>query len=295
MLGHTWVMRPYEGLLTAMVTPFETDGRVDEASAVALARHLLAHGSDGLVVCGTTGEAATLTDEEHIGMVRLIQEELGDEGTIIAGTGSNDTRHAVELTEQAVELGVDAVLSVTPYYNKPNRRGILAHFSEVARAAGGTPVVLYNIPGRTGTNMPPDLLAELAQIDGIEAVKQANSAELQPVDGLAVLAGNDQDLARALDLGGAGGICVASHIIGDQMRRLFDEPERRAEIDDSLREVYDVLFITANPICVKAALNMLGHEVGGLRLPLVEADEDETEQVRGVLEHQGLLERTSAR
>jgi 4-hydroxy-tetrahydrodipicolinate synthase len=285
-------MRPYEGLLTAMVTPFDSSGRVDEEAAVALGRHLLEHGSNGLVVCGTTGEAATLTDAEHLGMVRLIQEELGDEASIIAGTGSNDTRHAIELTEQAVELGVDAVLSVTPYYNKPNRRGILAHFSEVARAAGDTPVVLYNIPGRTGTNMPPDLLAELAQIDGIDAVKQANNEELQLIDGLALLAGNDDVFARTLDIGGAGGICVASHVVGDQMRRMLDEPERRADIDASLRDVYDALFITTNPICVKAALNMLGMDVGGLRLPLVEADEAELTEVRGVLERHGLLERT---
>src|SRR3954451_12185162 len=159
------------GLLTAMVTPFDDEGRVDDEAAVAIARHLLANGSDGLVVCGTTGEAATLTDTEHLGVVRLVVEELGGEGTIIAGAGSNDTRHAVELTEQAVALGVDGVLSVTPYYNKPNRRGIRRHFEEVAKAAAGTPVILYNIPGLTATNMSPDLLAELAQIDGIEGLK----------------------------------------------------------------------------------------------------------------------------
>ena len=184
-------MRPYEGLLTAMVTPFRSDGSVDEEAAVAIGRHLVAEGSHGLVVCGTTGEAATMSDEEQRSLIATIVGELGEECAVVAGTGSNDTRHAVHLTEQAVAAGVDAVLSVTPYYNKPSRRGILAHFREVARAAGETPVVLYNIPGRTATNMPPDLLAELAQIDGIEAVKQANSDELQPIDGLAVLAGND--------------------------------------------------------------------------------------------------------
>src|SRR3954468_13721266 len=171
-------MRPFEGLLTAMVTPFRPDGSVDEEATVAIGRHLLASGSHGLVVCGTTGEAATMTDEEHLGVVELIVRELGDECTVVAGTGSNDTRHAVDLTERAVALGVDAVLSVTPYYNKPNRRGIRRHFEEVARAAAGTPVILYNIPGRTATNMPPDLLAELAQIDGVEALKQSNEAEL---------------------------------------------------------------------------------------------------------------------
>jgi 4-hydroxy-tetrahydrodipicolinate synthase len=282
-------MRPYEGLLTAMVTPFRSDGSVDEEAAVAVGRYLLANGSHGLVVCGTTGEAATMSDAEHLGVVDLIVRELGDEGVVAAGTGSNDTRHAVHLTEQAVEHGVDAVLSVTPYYNKPNRRGILAHFREVARAAGGTPVILYNIPGRTATNMPPDLLAELGQIDGIEAVKQANSDELQLIDGLAVLAGNDDIYARCLDIGGAGGICVASHVVGPEMRRMYDEPDARAEIDASLQEIYAAMFVTASPAPVKAALAMLGHDPGGLRLPLVECDDAEREHVRDALARHGLL------
>ena len=287
-------MGPCEGCLTAMVTPFHADGSVNEESAVALGRHLLANGSHGLVACGTTGEAATLTDDEQIGLIELLASELGGEGTIVAGAGSNDTRHAVHLTERAVEAGVDAVLSVTPYYNKPNRRGIVRHFEEVARAAGGTPVILYNIPGRTATNMPPDLLAELAQIEGIEAVKQANPDELQPIDGLALLAGNDFDLARCLDMGGQGGILVSSHVVGNEMRRIYDEPENRAEIDASIRDVYETLFLTASPIPTKAALNMLGHDVGGLRLPLVEADDDERAQVRAMLERHGLLEKKVA-
>jgi 4-hydroxy-tetrahydrodipicolinate synthase len=282
-------MRPFEGLLTAMVTPFRSDGSVDEEAAVAIGRYLLANGSHGLVVCGTTGEAATMSDEEHLGVVELIVRELGDEGVVVAGTGSNDTRHAVHLTEQAVERGVDAVLSVTPYYNKPNRRGILAHFREVAKAAGSTPVILYNIPGRTATNMPPDLLAELGQIDGIEAVKQANSDELQLIDGLAVLAGNDDIYARCLDIGGTGGICVASHVVGPEMRRMYDEPDARAEIDASLQEIYAAMFVTASPAPVKAALAMLGHDPGGLRLPLVECDDAEREHVREALAHHGLL------
>lgn len=286
-------MRPYEGLLTAMVTPFGPDGRVAEESAVALGRHLLEHGSDGLVMAGTTGEAATLTDAEQVALVELMVNELGDEGTIVAGAGSNDTRHAIELTEAVVAAGAEAVLSVTPYYNKPNRRGILRHFEEVAKAAGDTPVILYNIPSRTAVNMGPDLLAELAQIDGIEAVKQANSEELQPIDGLAVLAGNDEILAATLDIGGAGGICVASHIVGEQMRRLFDEPSERAEIDALLQDVYATLFITASPTPVKAALNLLGHDVGGLRLPMVEADEHELELIKAMLLRQGLLERAA--
>jgi 4-hydroxy-tetrahydrodipicolinate synthase len=286
-------MRPYEGLLTAMITPFHADGRVNEDASVAIARHLLENGSHGLVVAGTTGEAATLTDDEQVALVELIVGEAGADGAIVAGAGSNDTRHAIELTQRVVAAGAEAVLSVTPYYNKPNRRGIVRHFSEVARAAEGTPVVLYNIPGRTAVNMGPDLLAELAQIDGIVAVKQANSDELQPIDGLAVLAGNDDIFAACLDMGGAGGICVASHIVGPEMRRIYDEPEARAEIDASLRDVYATLFITASPTPTKAALNLLGHDAGTLRLPMVEADEAETAAVRAMLERHGLLSAVS--
>jgi 4-hydroxy-tetrahydrodipicolinate synthase len=286
-------MRPYHGLLTAMVTPFRADGAVNDEAAVAIGRHLLQNGSDGLVIAGTTGEAATMTDDEQIELVRLLVGELGGEGAMVAGAGSNDTRHAIHLTEAVIEAGAQAVLSVTPYYNKPNRRGIIRHFEEVARAAGGTPVILYNIPGRTAVNMPPDLLAELAQIDGIEGVKQANSDELQPIDGLAVLAGNDDILAANLDQGGAGGICVASHIVGNEMKRMFDEPDARAEIDASLRDVYSTLFLTASPTCTKAALNLLGHDAGGCRLPMVEADEHELAEVRAMLERHGLLQRAA--
>jgi 4-hydroxy-tetrahydrodipicolinate synthase len=276
-------------ILTAMVTPFDAQGRVDEAAAVNLMHHLADHGSDGLVVCGTTGEATTLTDDEHVGMIELAVREMGGRLSIIAGAGSNDTRHATHLTQRCTAAGADAILSVTPYYNKPNRRGIVRHYEEVARATD-KPVILYNIPGRTAVNMPPDLLAELAQIDGVEGVKQANDDELGPIDGLAIYAGNDGTLARALDLGEPGGVLVASHIVGDEMRRMVDEPENRAEIDASLRDVYDTLFMTANPICTKAALNMLGVRVGGLRLPLVEASEEEEAAVRAMLERHGLLE-----
>jgi 4-hydroxy-tetrahydrodipicolinate synthase len=275
-------------ILTAIVTPFDDDLKVDEEAFVDLLRHLCAHGSDGVVVCGTTGEAPTLTDEEHLRLIELAVQERPDGATVVAGTGSNDTHHACVMTARATELGADAVLSVTPYYNKPNRRGLKRHFEEVARATD-RPVILYNIPGRTALDMPNDLLAELAQIERIDYVKQANNANLAPVDGLGVYAGNDDILARTLDIGGVGGICVASHIVGEEMRRLVDEPEERARIDGSLRGVYEAMSVTTNPIPVKAALNMLGHRVGGLRLPLVEADEHEQAQIRGALERHGLL------
>jgi 4-hydroxy-tetrahydrodipicolinate synthase len=280
-------------ILTAMVTPFDAAGRVDEEEAVRLMHHLAEHGSDGLVMCGTTGEASTLSDQEHLGMIRLAVEEMRGRSTIVAGTGSNDTRHAVHLTEAATELGVDATLSVTPYYNRPNRRGIVRHFEEVAKATD-KPIVLYNIPSRTGTDMPNDLLAELAQIERIEAVKQANNANLALIDGLELYAGNDEILCETVELGGAGGVCVASHIVGDEMRRIVDEPDSRRETDAELQDVYRALAVTSNPIPIKAALNLLGHRVGGHRLPLVEADEQETAVIRAMLERRGLLETARA-
>jgi 4-hydroxy-tetrahydrodipicolinate synthase len=282
-------MRPLEGLLTAMVTPFRPDGSINEDGAVALGRHLLSHGSDGLVVCGTTGESPTLSDDEMVSLVETMVAELAGEARIAAGAGSNSTHHACHLAERMAATGAHALLSVTGYYNRPNRRGIVRHYEEVARAAGGTPIIVYNIPSRTTVNIAPDLLAELAQIDGIAAVKQSNSAELGPIDGLTLFTGNDEDLARCLDLGGAGGICVSSHVVGTEMRRMFDEPERRREIDASLHDVFKAMFCTSSPIPVKTALNLLGHDVGGLRLPLVDPDEQELATVRTALERHNLL------
>jgi 4-hydroxy-tetrahydrodipicolinate synthase len=280
-------------VITAIVTPFDDQLEVDEAAFVDLMAHLARHGSDGFVVCGTTGEAPTLADDEHLRLIELACAERPEGTTIIAGAGSNDTRHACHMTERATELGADAILSVTPYYNKPNRRGIRRHYEEVARATD-RPIVLYNIPSRVVLDLPNDLLAELAQIDGVEYVKQANNENLAPVDGLGLYAGNDEIFARTLDLGGLGGILVASHVVGDEMRRMVDEPERRAEIDASLQDVWKAMGVTTNPIPVKAALSMLGHRVGGLRLPLVEADEDERAAVRRVLERHGLLQTAGA-
>ena len=182
---------------------------------------------------------------------------------------------------------------MTPYYNRPSRRGLIRHYQAVASATD-KPTILYNIPSRTGTNMPPDLLAELAQIENVTGVKQANPDELQQIDGLDLYAGDDATFLRTLELGGAGVISVASHIVGEEMRRMVDEPENRAEIDASLQDVYRTLFLTSNPTCTKAALNLLGYEAGGLRLPLVEATAEETAAVREMLERHGLLAGTPA-
>jgi 4-hydroxy-tetrahydrodipicolinate synthase len=278
----------FGGILTAMVTPFDASGRVDEDAFVNMVHHLLDNGSDGLVVAGTTGEGATLSDDEKLRIWQLALEEAGNV-PVIAGTGTYDTAHSVHLTEKATKAGVDGVLVVTPYYNKPNRRGLRAHFEAVA-AATDKPVVLYNIPGRCVIDLPNEFLRELAQaIPNVLAVKQARVEDIQPIDGMDLLAGNDDTLAEVLDKGGTGGICVSSHIVGREMRRMIDEPDARHEIHESLKDVFDVMFITASPTPVKAALNMLGVPAGGLRLPMVEASEDEEAAIRGVLERHGLL------
>jgi 4-hydroxy-tetrahydrodipicolinate synthase len=275
-------------ILTAIVTPFDARRRIDEDAFVALMAHLARNGSDGFVVAGTTGEASTMSDDEHLALIELAVGERPSGTTIVAGTGTNDTRHAVFLTERATELGADAQLSVTPYYNRPSPLGLKRHYEAIA-AATDRPILLYNIPSRTGTNIPPDLLAELAQIDGIDGVKQSNPDELQLIDGLTLYTGDDATFARTLDMGGAGGISVASHIVGAQMRRMVDEPARRAEIDASLRDVYETLFMTASPTCTKAALNLLGLNAGTTRLPIVDATEEETAAVREMLTRHGLL------
>jgi 4-hydroxy-tetrahydrodipicolinate synthase len=279
---------PLGGILTAMVTPFDDEGRLNEDAAVELMHHLLENGSDGLVLAGSTGESPTLTDEEKGRLWELAVAECPEGTTIVAGTGTYDTRHSVELTERASQIGVTAMLVVAPYYNKPNRLGIKAHFETVARSTD-RPIVVYNIPSRTVIDIPNDLLGELAEIDNVVAVKQARYEDMGPIDGLDLLAGNDEVLAKVMDLGGTGGILVASHLVGLQMRRIIDEPDSRGEIEDALSDLYKALTVTTNPIPVKAALNMTGHDVGGLRLPLVEATEDEKAVIRAALERHELL------
>ena len=288
--ARAWDNRPvtFGGILTAMVTPFDAQGRVDEEAFVNMVHHLLDNGSDGLVVAGTTGEGATLSDDEKVRIWELAVAEAGG-APVIAGTGTYDTAHSVHLTEKATETGVDGVLVVTPYYNKPNRRGLRAHFEAVA-AATDKPVVLYNIPGRCVIDLPNEFLRELAQaIPNVAAVKQARVEDIEAIDGMDLLAGNDDTLAEVLDKGGTGGICVSSHIVGSEMRRMIDEPDARHEIHEQLKDIFDVMFITASPTPVKAALNMLGVPAGGLRLPMVEASEEEEAAIRGVLERHGLL------
>jgi 4-hydroxy-tetrahydrodipicolinate synthase len=275
-------------ILTAMVTPFDERGRLDEDAAVTLMNHLAEHGSDGLVICGTTGEAATLDDEEHLRMIELAATEMRDTCAIVAGVGSNDTRHAVMLHERATALGADGLLSVNPYYNRPSRRGIIAHYRELTRATD-LPILLYNIPQRTGSDLSNDLLAELGQMDNIVGVKQANEANLAHVDGLMIYAGNDDMFVDVLEMGEAGGILTCTHVFGDEMRRMVDEPEHRREIDAGMQDVYRDMSIAPLACSNKAALNMIGIPVGGPRLPYVELDADEQSVVRAMLERHGML------
>ncbi len=276
-----------------MATPFDEDGVVDLDAARRLAAHLLAHGSHGLVVGGTTGECPTMTDEETIELLGAVRAEVGDDLLLICGTGTNDTRHSGELTKRAAAASADASLVVAPYYNKPNAAGLRAHFEAVAAAVPELPLVMYNIPSRVVINMPPDLLAELATVDNIVAVKQANDDELGPIEGLRILAGNDNTFLRVLEFDGAGGITVASHVVGDQMREMWDAAQggniaRAREIDAELTPLYEGLSVTTNPIPIKAALEMLGLASERMRLPLVPADAAQRAAVKTALEGIGL-------
>jgi 4-hydroxy-tetrahydrodipicolinate synthase len=278
-------MKEIKGVITAMATPFDESGAVDEDAARRLAAYLLEHGSHGLVIAGTTGECPTLTDQEEIELLRAVRAEVGDEPLLVCGTGTNDTRHSSELTKMAAEAGADASLVVCPYYNKPNEAGIRAHFEAVAAAVPELPMVMYNIPSRVIINADTALLAELGQIDNIVAVKQANDAEL----GLTVLAGNDNTFFRVLEFGGGGGICVASHIVGDQMREMWEaaqsgDLDRARQIDAEITPVYEATSITTNPIPLKAALAMLGLCEDRLRLPLVSADEEQRAAIKAGLD-----------
>ncbi len=283
-------------ILTAIVTPFRADGSVDYDSFRALARHLVEHGSDGLVVCGTTGEAPTLSDDEKLELFRVALDEVGSDATVVANTGTNDTAHSIQLTERATAAGVDGVLVVTPYYNKPPQRAIVEHFKAVA-AATDRPVVVYNIPARVVVNIEPETMTTLAEIANVTAVKQANDdldqARRIVETGLDLYAGDDDLVLPFLELGGVGGICVHTHVVGPQvneMVRRFREGDTAgaARLNAETGPALDILKVVGNPIAIKAALNLLGHDVGGHRLPLVSADGAEVAQIRAHLERLGL-------
>jgi 4-hydroxy-tetrahydrodipicolinate synthase len=285
-------------VLTAMVTPFREDGSVDLERFRELCLHLVGNGSDGLVVTGTTGESPTLSDDERFELYETAVEAVGGRATVIAGTGTYSTAHSVHLTERAHELGVDGFLVVTPYYNKPPPRGTIEHFRAIAEVSD-KPIVVYNIPQRVVINLEPDTIVQLAEIPTVRAVKQATedpdqARRIVAETDLDLYAGNDDLIYPFLELGGVGGVCVHTHLVGtrvkEMIRRFRDGDEEGAKaIDEELKPVVEGLAVTTNPIPVKAALNLLGHDVGALRLPLVEATDAELEVVREALEHAGLL------
>jgi 4-hydroxy-tetrahydrodipicolinate synthase len=288
MLGH---------VLTAIVTPFREDESVDFDAFQHLARHLVEHGSDGIVVAGTTGESPNLSDEERLDLIRAAIEAVGDNATFVAGTGTYSTAHSIHLSERAQELGADALLVVTPYYNKPPQRGIVAHFEAIARATD-RPIVVYNIPGRVVINIEPETISRLAEIETVHAVKQANDDLAQArhivASDLDLYAGDDNLIQPFLELGGIGGVCVHTHVVGPQVAAqvkaaLDGDLEAARAIDRELAPSYDLLKAAPNPIAIKCALNLLGHPVGGHRLPLVPPTDAETAAVRASLERLGLL------
>jgi 4-hydroxy-tetrahydrodipicolinate synthase len=286
-------------VLTASVTPFDANGAVNLTKFRELAAYLVDNGSDGLVVTGSTGESPTLTDDERFELYAAAVDAVGDRATIIAGTGTYDTRHSVHLTEKTHELGVDGFLVVTPYYNKPPPRGIIEHVKAIA-AVTDKPIVYYNIPGRVVINVEVETLAELAEIPNVVAVKQAyddldQARRIVEETELQLYAGDDNLILPFLELGGTGGICVHTHVVGPQVKEQITrfkqgDGEAARRIDEELAPAYEILRIVVNPIGIKAALNLLGHEVGGLRLPLVEASVEEQEQIRSCLARLGVLE-----
>ena len=284
-------------VLTAIVTPFDSTGAVDYERFRALATHLVENGSDGVVVAGTTGESPTLSDDERIELVAAAVDAVGDRATVVAGTGTYSTAHSVHLTERAHEAGAHGFLVVTPYYNKPPPRGIVRHFEAIA-AASDRPVVVYNIPARVVLNLETETIARLGEIPSVRAVKQANpdldQARRIVELGLDLYAGDDDLILPFVELGGLGGVCVHTHVVGPQVKAMVvaarsGDLEGARRLEAETRPALDILKVQTNPIAIKAALNLLGHEVGGLRLPLVEASEDEVAQVRGCLERLGLL------
>jgi 4-hydroxy-tetrahydrodipicolinate synthase len=290
-------------VLTAIVTPFGPDRSVDLDKFRELAAYLVDHGSDGLVVVGTTGESPTLSDSERNDLIRAALEAVGERVTIVAATGTYSTRHSVCLTRDAHELGADAFLVVTPYYNRPPQRGIVAHFEEVAKATD-RPIVVYNIPSRVVVNIEPETITRLAEIENVRAVKQANDDLAQArriVDetDLALYAGDDNLIHPFLELGGAGGVCVHTHLVGPQVKEMVrafrsGDAARARQIDEELAPAYELLRVQTNPIAVKAALNLLGHDVGGLRLPLVDANDEEVARIRDCLERLAVAQHAAA-
>ena len=281
-------------LLTAMITPYDEELQVNYAKAAELAEYLANNGTEGIVVSGTTGEAPALSDEEKLHLFAAVKGKMQERIPVWAGTGSNDTRHTVELSREAEKIGVDGIMLVCPYYNKPSQEGLYQHFKQVAEAVA-LPVLLYNIPGRTGINLLPETVARLAEIENIAAVKEA-SGNLDQVsalinilpDDMLIYSGDDSLTLPMMALGAQGIVSIASHLIGNQMREMIaaflnGDVKRAANLHKQLFPIFKGLFITSNPVPLKEALNQLGMNVGGLRLPLADANANEKKFIRELL------------
>jgi len=287
-------------VLTAMVTPFDQNLAVNYQVSQELANRLIDSGSDGVVVAGTTGESPTLTKAEKVNLFKAVVEAIGGKGTVIAGTGSYNTFDSIELTKEAERAGVDGVMLVAPYYNKPSQEGLYQHFKAIAEATS-LPVIIYNIPGRTGVNISVETMLRLAEIENVVAVKEAsgNLGQISQIceqapKSLQVYSGDDALTLPVLSVGGVGIISVAAHIAGRKINEMVTayehgEVAKAAQINMELGPLNRALFANTNPIMVKAACNLLGFKVGGLRLPLVEATPQEKEMLEGVLRNLGLM------
>ena len=292
---------PFGRVIAAMVTPFAADGRVNYPVAEKLAAHLVENGNDGLVICGTTGESPTLSWQEEYELFQVVQKAVGSKAKIIAGTGSNSTSEAIAATQKAAKLGLDASLQVVPYYNKPPQEGLYNHFSAIAQACPNMPIMLYNVPGRTSRNLEAETVAKLAEIDNIVAIKEA-SGDLEQAcqirslasSSFAIYSGEDVLTLPMLTVGAVGVVSVASHLVGKQMQEMIQfynqgNNSRSQAIQLKLLPLFKALFATTNPIPVKAALNLQGWEVGGLRSPLIELELDLVEDLKKVLKELNLF------
>lgn len=282
-------------VLTAMITPFKEDGSVNYAVAEQLAVHLADRGTDSLVVCGTTGESPTMTWDEEYELFQVVQKAVAGKALVIAGAGSNSTKEAIIATQKAAKLGLDGCLQVVPYYNKPPQEGLYNHFQAIAQSAPELPIMLYNIPGRTGQNMLPETVARLAEIPNIVAVKEA-SGNLDQASQIrcltspefAIYSGDDSLTLPMLAVGGSGVVSVASHLVGEQLQQMIKAFEAgqvqvATQIHLQLFDLFKALFLTTNPILVKTALKLQGWDVGSTRPPLCDPPVEVTQKLKDVL------------
>lgn len=287
-------------LLTAMVTPFDKDLEVDYKKAQELAQYLIANGNDGIVVAGTTGESPALSNSEKLNLFKAVKEVVGKKGQVIAGTGSNSTKDSIELTQAAAESGVDGVMLVVPYYNKPPQDALYQHFSAIAQTTK-LPILLYNVPGRTSTNMLPDTISKLSKVPNIIAIKEA-AGDMDQVSAIKALvsedffiySGDDSLTLPMLALGGYGVVSVAGHIVGKEIKEMINNYlvgniKEAQKLHQSLFPLFKTMFITTNPIPVKTAVNLIGIEVGEMRLPMISATKEQKDEILKILGEAGKL------